>query len=422
MSNPIEARRNRIAEAWRSRKEVVLIAAGEPLSIPGGADQTYPFLAHPEYFYLTECNSPGGVLAFDPDDGWLDFVPIVTEAQRVWEGATQAPGVPLQALLGWVASRGSRQIVNLGAELPGFRTDPARVTAVREQLTHLRRPKDAIEIERMRKAAAATARGFAAVRSHIAAGRTERQLQIELEAEFFRSGGDRTAFDTIVGSGPNSAVLHFSPGARALSDGELVLIDAGAECQRYAADVTRTFVVGGKFSPEQRELYDVVLRTQRNAIARCRPGVEWAEVHLAAARDIADGLVQMGVLRGKPEDLVERDAHTLFFPHGLGHMVGLGVRDAGGRLPGRGPNPRPALASLRLDLPLEPGYAITVEPGAYFIPALLNNREKRERFRDDVNWQRVDALQSIGGVRIEDNVLVTDGDPDVLTKDIPKEA
>jgi Xaa-Pro aminopeptidase len=129
----------------------------------------------------------------------------------------------------------------------------------------------------------------------------------------------------------------------------------------------------------------------------------------------------MGVMRGAPETLVEQDAHTLFYPHGLGHMVGLGVRDASGHLPGRPTDPRPSLRSLRMDLPLAPGYVVTVEPGLYFIPPLLNDTARRERYRDAVNWPLVDTLLEAGGVRIEDNVLVTDGLPEVLTKAIPKE-
>ena len=197
-----------------------------------------------------------------------------------------------------------------------------------------------------------------------------------------------------------------------------MLVDAGAEIDRYMADVTRTFVVG---EPDafQRDFYQVVLAAQERAVARCVPGAEWKEIHLACAIDMIGGLVELGLMRGQPESLVEQEAHLLFFPHGLGHMVGLGVRDASGMQPGRAKDPRPALKNLRMDLPLAPGYDVTVEPGLYFIPALLNDPARRARFRDCINWGRVDPLLALGGVRIEDNVLVTDGPPENLTAAIP---
>jgi len=131
------------------------------------------------------------------------------------------------------------------------------------------------------------------------------------------------------------------------------------------------------------------------------------------------GLVSLGILKGDPQSLVERDAHALFFPHGLGHLVGLGVRDASGRLPGREPSTRPGLASLRMDLPLQPGYVTTVEPGLYFIEPLLRDPKRREKYADDVNWDGLGRWLPLGGVRLEDNILVTHAGPVNLTKDIP---
>ena len=154
-------------------------------------------------------------------------------------------------------------------------------------------------------------------------GATERRIQIEMEAEFFRSGAACTAYDTIVGSGPNAAVLHFAPTERTLQRGEVLLIDAGAEIEGYAADVTRTYPVGGEFNAEQQAIYDFVLVAERNGIARCVPGKEYREIHLEANVDLARGLVDFGLLKGNAESLVEREAQALFFPHGIGHMVGL---------------------------------------------------------------------------------------------------
>jgi Xaa-Pro aminopeptidase len=163
-----------------------------------------------------------------------------------------------------------------------------------------------------------------------------------------------------------------------------------------------------------------VLNAQQRAVAACVPGAEWKEVHLGAARDMVAGLVEMGVMRGNAESLVERGAHMLFFPHGVGHMVGLGVRDGSGNQPGRAKDPRPCLENLRMDLPLAAGFVLTVEPGLYFIPYLLRDAARRERHRGDVNWALVDEHIEIGGVRIEDSVHVTAHGPENLTGAISK--
>lgn len=424
MTPNLSDRRSRVASALNLGDAVLLICAGAPVPLPENSDQHYPFRAHADYFYLANCETPGGVMAFDPSDGerdgWVPFVPVVTEGERVWEGRLQAPGEPIAALAGWLAQRKGRPVASLGARCEGAQADAALSSRVRGQFIHARRVKDAAEVALLRRTAVATAAGFSRLRERLKPGVTERQLQIEMEAEFFRHGGTRPGYGSIVGVGPNSAVLHFEPGARAAREGDFVLVDAGAEIDRYMSDVTRTYVVGEP-SAFQRDLFQVVLAAEENAVARCVPGAEWREVHLAAAVEMVAGLVSMDVMRGTPESLVEQEAHTLFFPHGLGHMIGLGVRDGSGLEPGRAKSARASLATLRMDLPLAPGYVVTVEPGLYFIPALLNDPARRVRFRDCVNWPLAEQHLALGGVRLEDNVLVTDGAPDVLTRDIPKQ-
>ncbi len=409
----------RAAKAWGLTREIVLVGSGEPVFLPGHQDQTYPFRAHAEYMWLADREKPGCVLAYDPKEGWTDFVPAVTEAQRVWEGASGAEGVPAEGLAKWLRKRAKRPVAVLGARVKGVRSDAALAKRLREGLLAARRPKDAEELSRMRAAARATAAGFARAVAMIRPGATERAIEIEIEAEFFRNGAQRTAYDTIVGSGPNSGVLHFMPTGRAAREGELVLVDAGAEVSGYACDVTRTYPAGGAFTPEQKDVFAVVDEARRNGIERCRKGVEWRDVHLGACLDIARGLAGMGILRGTAEGLLEQDAQALFFPHGIGHMVGLGVRDAGGALPGRRKSRKPGIRYLRVDLPLEAGFVMTVEPGIYFIPALLKNEEKRKQYRDTVVWDRVDRMLDFGGIRLEDNVLVTEKGPEVLTASIP---
>jgi Xaa-Pro aminopeptidase len=425
MSFDFPARRERVARALNLTDEILLVGSGPQLPKPEISDMMLPYFAHQEYYYLSGMGGAiGAVVAFDPKDGprhgWVSFVPEVTEAEKVWEGREQMPGEPLSHLSAWLATRQGRRVVMFGVPLPGVAWDEALTNAVRERYKHVRRVKEPGEIALMRRGAVATAAGYAAVQPFLRPGVSERRIQVELEAGYFRDGAMATGYDTIVGVGAQSAVLHGSPSRdRIAQEGDFILIDSGAEWDRYVIDVTRTYVAGQP-SAFQRDLHQAVLEAEIRACARCRPGAEWKDIHFGAALDMVGSLVAMGLMRGNPESLVEQEAHTLFFPHGVGHMLGLGVRDAGGLEPGRTKDPRPCLRTLRQDLILRPGYIVTVEPGLYFIPPLLQDGARRERHRDSVNWALADKCLGLGGVRIEDNILVTDGEPENLTAAIPK--
>jgi Xaa-Pro aminopeptidase len=421
VAKQLSRRRSAAAEAWDLADQLVLIGAGDPIHVPGRYDLTYPFRAHTEYYYLTDRNRPGGLLVFDPNGGWLDFAAPISAAERLWLGTADdepADTRTTDQLPDWLASRGNRPIACLGVVPDTVRYDAGLSETLRDALNRIRRRKDALELERMRTAERATRAAFETVIPLLQDGTTERAAQVELEAAAFRAGGDAMAYDTILASGPNSAALHFAPTSRRMRQGELVLIDAGAERLGYASDVTRTFPVGGELSAEQQELHSLVRAAELASIERCGPGTEWRDVHLTAAETIADGLVSIGVLRGQTDSLIETGAVWLFFPHGVGHMVGLGVRDAGGILAERRDDP-PPFPHLRIDLPLEPGMVVTVEPGVYFVPALLQDPEQRSRFRDQVVWDRVDRMLDFGGIRIEDNVLVTNAGYEAITRDVP---
>ncbi|NER34411.1 MAG: aminopeptidase P family protein [Oscillatoria sp. SIO1A7] len=223
-------------------------------------------------------------------------------------------------------------------------------------------------------------------------------------------------------------VLHNDIHHHPLKSGDLLLADVGAETQSgWAADVTRTWPVSGKLSPTQREIYNLVLAAQKTCIAKVRAGVEYRDIHLLACRTIAEGLVALGILRGNPEDLVEMDAHALFFPHGVGHLLGLDVHDMedlgdiAGYEESRVRSDRFGLCFLRLDRPLRPRMLVTIEPGFYQVPAILNDRANREKYQEVVNWDLLAKFADVRGIRIEDDVLVTEAGSEVLTAALPKE-
>ena len=339
----------------------------------------------------------------------------VDSSERLWDSDNQAPnGRNIDELDSWLKQRNQRSIVRLGTSLDGMHEDSELVNDVKSRIDRIRRVKDGFELETLQSAIEATTAGFAQARKSIYPGTTERAIQIELEAEMFRHGANNVGYRTVVASGRRAAILHAKPSQKTIDDGDVVLVDAGGSVEGYTADVTRTFAASGRFSVEQQAVYDLVLSAQKTAIDRCRDGVEWRDVHLAAATAIATGLSDIGLLESGVEESLETGAVSLFFPHGIGHMLGLGVRDVGGIADDREERLCCGVR-LRVDLPLRAGFVMTVEPGIYFVPAILDDSVQRERFRKAVAWEKLDRWRAVGGVRIEDNVLITTTSPKVLT-------
>ena len=288
--------------------------------------------------------------------------------------------------------------------------------------------KDEYEIAALRRAAAVTVEAHAAMWSATRPGATEADVEAALYAVLVRQRC-RPSFTPIVTV--EGQVLHGENHGRTLQAGALLLADAGAEEPGgYAGDVTRTVPVSGTFTPVQRFLYDTVARAQRSAVSACTPGRRYREVHTLAARVITEGLVQADLLHGDVDDLTERGAYALFFPHGVGHLLGLDVHDLeefgdlAGYAPGRTRPARFGDKFLRLDRDLEPGMVVTIEPGIYLVPALWQRDDLVQPFADVVNRPAVDALlrDQFGGIRIEDDILVTPEGPENLTAALPIEA
>lgn len=223
-------------------------------------------------------------------------------------------------------------------------------------------------------------------------------------------------------------ILHNHAHDNMLRAGDLLLLDAGSESTlHYAGDSTRTIPVSGRFDDTQKALYQLVLDSQRSAIDALRPGVKYYDVHLLAAKVIASGLKDLGLMRGDTDEAVAAGAHALFFPHGLGHMIGLDVHDMedlGEQYVGYGDGTERStqfgLKALRLGQALQAGNVITVEPGCYFIPALIDRWQAEKRFEAFLNYQEIQKFRRFGGIRIEDDLLITEGGARILGEPLPK--
>jgi len=244
----------------------------------------------------------------------------------------------------------------------------------------------------MRHAAEISARAHVNAMRASRAGLHEYHLEAELDYEFRKGGAKMPAYGSIVAAGKNACILHYRENDAALEDGDLVLIDAGCEIDCYASDITRTFPVNGKFSPEQKAIYELVLAANEEAFKHIAPGKHWNEAHEATVRVITAGLVELGLLEGDVEALIAAEAHKAFYMHRAGHWLGLDVHDVGDYKIG---------GEWRV---LEPGMAMTVEPGIYIA---ADNQDVARK------WRGI-------GVRIEDDVVVTKTGCEILTGGVPK--
>lgn len=292
-----------------------------------------------------------------------------------------------------------------------------------QAIASLRLIHDDGALAELRKAGQITVKAHLAGMAVTSTAKTEAEVRSAMEAVFVAHNMTCSYASIVTVQGE---VLHNNQYHHLIQAGDLLLADVGGETALgWAADVTRTWPVSGCFSASQRDIYDVVLAAHDACIAKICPGVEYRDIHLLAATVIAEGLVSLGILRGRPEDLVAQDAHALFFPHGVGHLLGLDVHDmqdlgdlAGYEL-GRVRSDRFGLGFLRLDRPLRQGMLVTIEPGFYQVPAILQDPQRHSQYDDCVNWERLVGFADVRGIRIEDDVLVTKTGSEVLTAALP---
>ncbi len=418
------ARRRRDLMAMMGRDSIAIITAARERT--RSRDTRYPYRQDSDFYYLSGFPEPEAVLVLIPGRRHGQFVLFCRErdrAREIWDGYRAGPAgacenyaaddaFPIddiddilpgllegrervyyavgkdeefdRHLMGWINDIRSR--ARSGAVPPGEFVDMDHL------LHEMRLFKSAAELKIMARAGKISARAHCRAMRVARPGMFEYQLQAEIEHEFAFAGARNPAYSSIVGGGANGCVLHYVENNAVLNSGDLVLIDAGCELEHYAADITRTFPVSGKFSAEQKAIYDIVLEAQLEAIKAARAGHHWDAPHQATVRVITEGLVDLGLLKGKVKDLVARGAYAEFYMHRAGHWLGMDVHDVGDyKVDGH----------WRL---LEPGMVMTVEPGIYIAP---DNRKVAKK------WRGI-------GIRIEDDVAIGKQGPQVLTADVPK--
>ena len=392
------------------------------------ADVEHGFRQHSDFWYLTGFDEPGAVALFLPHRSEHPFVLFVEPkdpSAEVWhgfrwgcEGAVTQFGADLAHPRAELAERLAEYLK--GAEGIAFRVgrhpsvEPLVLSAWAAQLDRaprsgqaalglvapcpllhaLRLRKSEDELERLREAARISAEAHELARQLARPGLNERQVQAAIEQHFLAQGARGPAYGSIVAGGDNACVLHYTSNNAPLRDGDLLLIDAGCSLSDYYnGDITRTFPVGGRFSGEQRALYDLVLAAQQAAIACVQPEADAEQVHAAAVRVLVEGLVELGLLQGEVDGLIEQGAYRHLYMHRTGHWLGLDVHAVGAYRLGEHP------------VPLEPGMVLTVEPGLYV----------SDRLPVPDGQPAIDARWKGIGIRIEDDVAVTSSGHEVLT-------
>ncbi len=438
------------------KRPVLLMAGGnKPRNYP---DNPFPYRPDSSFlFFFGEAEADAAAF-FDPQSGQVQlFLPARSPEGALWYG--DVPSLAdMQARLGVDAVDSNDELpgkiaaLAKGREVDALAVADPKATALAAEISGqnlnfdsgagqgraelvlsiaaLRSSKDPEELDEMRRTAVITKEAHLEAMGHTRAGILEQELAGRVDGCFARHGCV-PAYNTILSV--RGEVLHNHEHHNELHAGDIVLLDGGAEASSgYCSDVTRCWPVSGKFEGEAAEIYDIVLNSELAAIEQVKAGVRYGELHRTACMIVAEGLAEMGILRGKAEDLVETGAHALFFPHGVGHQIGLDVHDMeafGDQVhypQNRSRSSQFGTKFLRTDTDLRAGMTFTIEPGIYFVPAILNEAGFREQFKDQVNWDHAEKFlrandgRGFGGIRIEDDVLATEDGYEVLTAAIPK--
>lgn len=440
---PIERHRDRRAALTAQVSGPILLFANGTRSRNLPMNEL-PFRQDSSFLYFTGCPIPGAVALLESDRCEI-FVPPTPPDDALWHGPSPSLAVwretlgvdavhELGALEGAIHGRACKTtavadpaINAVASELTGiplhFASEHGHLDLV-DAIIRLRQQKDEAELNELRQAAKASAAAFRTVMSATHPGGSERALHALFEASLAIQG-------CVPGYHPiltvRGEILHNHSHGNDLNAGDLLLLDGGGERPSgYTVDITRTWPVSGKFSPKQRAVYDVVLESQRRAIEACTLNTPYRKVHDLASEILGQWLIDEGFITCSLDEAMTSGAVGVFYPHGTGHHLGLDVHDLenyGDRpsyAPGAGRPSAFGTRNLRLDLPLQEDWVVTIEPGLYWVPAILENQALHKEIGRRVDWEKAASWSSFGGIRIEDDIRITSGTPEVLTASTPK--
>lgn len=448
-ANVYTDRRNRL------RKELnggLILILGNPEASYNYPANTYAFRQDSNFLYFFGLDHPDLAGVIDLDNGkdyifgndvdiddiiWMGPQPLMSDQAALAGVKNTAPLKALPEMIADAKTKGRRihfvppyrgetymQINNLLNIPVGDIRNHVSLELIKG-IIKLRSVKDELEIAEIEKAVDIAYDMHTTSMKMAKPGVIEREIAGTIEGISLAKGGP-VSFPVILSI--HGETLHNHYHGNVLKKGRMLVTDAGAETtMHYASDITRTVPVGGKFDQRQKDIYEIVFEANMKTIAATKPGVTNKELHLMAARIIATGLKNIGIMKGSVEDAVEKGAHAMFFPHGLGHMLGLDVHD----MEGMGENyigyndkikrsEQFGTAFLRLGKEHQPGFVFTIEPGIYFIPALIDKWRHEKKFTEFINYDKVETYKDFGGIRIEDDILVTKTGHKVLGKPIPK--
>ncbi|TVQ66313.1 MAG: aminopeptidase P family protein [Balneolaceae bacterium] len=429
--------REKLLSLFDENQQGVIYLKGAEVMYRYGTDYEFPFRQESNFWYLTGVNEPEyhAVIEIKTGDYYL-FSPKRDAQFAVWHGKIRGQDEIRghyqpdhlhfsHELLSVLRTLQPEQIYCLDEAQAEYLEDLSRefnvdTETLADAITYCRSIKTEAELEFMREAAGINNLAHLEAMKALRPGMYEYEMKALFEYHQMRHGLLQNAYSGIHAGGTNSAILHYTDNNQPIRDGDLYLIDAGFEYQGYASDVTRTYPANGRFTGDQAAVYQTVLNALNRCIELVKPGVKMEELHLAACRIILTGLMEMDLVRGELEEMMEVNLFALFFPHGLGHFLGLDTHDVGGYPKGVERIDRPGIRFLRVRRELEAGMVITIEPGLYFIPALLRPALLNSEQARFLNGKKIEGLFGFGGVRIEDNLVVTETGYENLT-DVPKE-
>lgn len=447
-------------DIYTARREQLQAGVGKGLVILPGNDEvgmnyrhnTYHFRQDSTFLYYTGINRPGLVFVLDTDNNKeIIFGDEPTIDDIVWTGpletlqqqadkagiATSAPLSALQPLLNKATTSGqtihfappyraeTTEQISEWLQIPFQQVSSKASVTLIKTIVAQRAIKAEIELAEIEKGVNTTGAMQLAAIAASRDGISEIEVAGQLQGIAISAGGN-LSFPTILTV--NGQILHNHFSETIMRDGQMGLCDCGAEtAMRYAGDLTRTFPVGKHFTTQQREVHDIVLQSQLAAIAALKPGVLFRDVHFIACEKLVEGMKSLGLMKGDAKEAVAAGAHTLFFQCGLGHMLGLDVHDMenlGEAYVGYTDDLKKStefgLKSLRLGRALEPGFVVTIEPGIYVIPQLIDMWQAKNHLTQFINYDKVNAFRNFGGIRIEDDFVITASGSRLLGKPVPK--